>query len=73
MPMLSTHQIKNKKLFFIGNALIAAFYAVYGYLCAMLFYRQSVVYNGDYHSDLVAHITMGINGQEYSLMEYILG
>ena len=71
--MLSTHQIKNKKLFFIGNGLIATFYAVYGYLCAMLFYRQSVVYNGNYHSDLVAHITMGINGQEYSLMEYILG
>lgn len=39
----------------------------------MLFYRQSIRYEGRYVSDLVAHIEAGVEGRGYSLVYFILG
>lgn len=63
---------KKKTACFWENGVIALAYAVYGYFCAVLFFRQSVRYNGKYMSDLPAHIDSGINGDGYSLIESMM-
>lgn len=66
-------KLKNKKILLTQHTGIALCYMIYGYFCAVLFYRQSVSLNGKYLSDLPAHISFGVNHQGYSLMEAILG
>lgn len=66
-------KLKTQKIQLSLNAGIALCYMIYGYFCAVLFYRQSVELNGKYFSDLPVHISYGVNHQGYSLMEAILG
>lgn len=56
------------------SIIIFIFYACYGVGCAILYYRQSVQYGGEYYSDLVAHIRSGVNGKSsYSIAYKIFG
>jgi len=49
--------------------LIVVFYSLF----TLLFYRQAVEYNGKYFSDLPAHINIGIQGGDYSVLYFIMG
>lgn len=52
---------------------IVLYYILYGAACTRTFYRQGKIYGGGYPSDLPSHISSGVLGTGYSLMERILG
>lgn len=47
--------------------------AAFCLLFTVLFYRQAVEYNGEYFSDLPAHIYYSVIGGDYSLLYFIMG
>ena len=66
-------QLNNKKERLL-TIIIIIFYVCYGFSCAILYYRQSIQYGGEYYSDLVAHIRSGGDGKSsYSIAYKILG
>lgn len=63
----------NKKDTFLKK-LFLVLYLVYGGCCTILYYRQSIMYKGNYYSDLMAHIRSGISKKHsYSIATKIYG
>lgn len=65
MTKIQNNKITAASKWALGLILFAVF--------TILFYRQSIAYEGRYFSDLPAHISFATNGQGYSLLYFCLG
>ena len=63
--------MKEEKKSILEKVMTGGLYALYGASCLFLYYRMCLPSDGQYHSDLPAHIESGVQGRGYSFLEIL--